>query len=76
MRQLVARLGNGYFRYAMDNGAEVVVAVTVDRARRATSPSTLPARPRRSPIISTPLPVVRALRCSMCCARCSTTRYR
>ncbi|MFM2301915.1 MAG: hypothetical protein RLZZ84_1651 [Pseudomonadota bacterium] len=34
VRRLVARLDNGTFRYAMDNGAEIVVAVRVDQAAR------------------------------------------
>ncbi|WP_062764354.1 hydantoinase B/oxoprolinase family protein [Sphingopyxis terrae] len=60
VRQLVARLGDGHFRYAMDNGAEVVVAVTVDRAARHVtidftgSSATLPDN------FNAPLPVVRA----------------
>ena len=60
VRQLLARLADGRFRYAMDNGAEVVVAVTVDRdARHVTidftgSSATLPDN------FNAPLPVVRA----------------
>jgi 5-oxoprolinase (ATP-hydrolysing) len=60
VRQLLARLSDGQFRYAMDNGAEVVVAVTVDRtARHVTidftdSSATLPDN------FNAPLPVVRA----------------
>ncbi|WP_439569216.1 hydantoinase B/oxoprolinase family protein [Sphingopyxis sp.] len=60
VRQLLARLDDGEFRYAMDNGAEVVVAVTVDRtARHVTidftgSSATLPDN------FNAPLPVVRA----------------
>lgn len=60
VRQLLARLDDGQFRYAMDNGAEVVVAVTVDRdARHVTidftgSSATLPDN------FNAPLPVVRA----------------
>jgi len=60
VRQLLARLGDGQFRYAMDNGAEVVVAVTVDRAARHVtidftgSSATLPDN------FNAPLPVVRA----------------
>ncbi len=34
VRRLVARLDDGQFRYAMDNGAEIAVAVRVDRAAR------------------------------------------
>ncbi len=34
VRRLVARLDDGAFRYAMDNGAEIAVAVSVDRAAR------------------------------------------
>ncbi|HEV2597408.1 hydantoinase B/oxoprolinase family protein [Sphingopyxis sp.] len=60
VRQLVARLEDGAFRYAMDNGAEVAVAVTVDReARHVTidftgSSATLPDN------FNAPTPVVRA----------------
>jgi 5-oxoprolinase (ATP-hydrolysing) len=60
VRQLIAGLGDGQFRYAMDNGAEVAVAVTVDReARNVTidftgSSATLPDN------FNAPLPVVRA----------------
>ena len=34
VRRLIDRLSDGHFRYAMDNGAEVVVNVTIDRAAR------------------------------------------
>lgn len=60
VRQLIARLDDGAFHYAMDNGAEVVVAVRVDRtARHVTidftgSSATLPDN------FNAPLPVVRA----------------
>ena len=60
VRQLIARLDDGAFRYAMDNGAEVVVAVTIDReARHVTidftgSSATLPDN------FNAPTPVVRA----------------
>ncbi len=60
VRQLIARLDDGAFRYAMDNGAEVVVAVKVNReARHVTidftgSSATLPDN------FNAPLPVVRA----------------
>lgn len=60
VRQLIARLDDGAFRYAMDNGAEVAVAVKVDReARHVTidftgSSATLPDN------FNAPLPVVRA----------------
>ncbi|AJA07505.1 N-methylhydantoinase A [Sphingopyxis fribergensis] len=60
VRQLIARLDDGQFRYAMDNGAEVVVAVKVDCAARHVtidftgSSATLPDN------FNAPLPVVRA----------------
>jgi 5-oxoprolinase (ATP-hydrolysing) len=60
VRQLIARLDDGAFRYAMDNGAEVAVAIKVDReARHVTidftgSSATLPDN------FNAPLPVVRA----------------
>ncbi|PHP19977.1 5-oxoprolinase [Sphingobium sp. IP1] len=34
VRRLIDRLPDGHYRYAMDNGAEVVVNVTIDRAAR------------------------------------------
>ena len=60
VRQLIARLDDGAFRYAMDNGAEVAVAVRVDRAARHVtidftgSSATLPDN------FNAPAPVVRA----------------
>jgi 5-oxoprolinase (ATP-hydrolysing) len=60
VRQLIARLDDGQFTYAMDNGAEVAVAVKVDRkARHVTidftgSSATLPDN------FNAPAPVVRA----------------
>src|SRR3546814_17264133 len=60
VRQLIARLDDGRFTYAMDNGAQVAVAVKVDRdARHVTidftgSSATLPDN------FNDPLPVVRA----------------
>ncbi|MDR7058559.1 MULTISPECIES: hydantoinase B/oxoprolinase family protein [unclassified Sphingopyxis] len=60
VRQLIARLDDGAFRYAMDNGAEVAVAVKVDRAARHVtidftgSSATLPDN------FNAPMPVVRA----------------
>ncbi|MFC3785627.1 5-oxoprolinase (ATP-hydrolysing) [Sphingopyxis italica] len=60
VRQLIARLDDGSFTYAMDNGAKVAVAVRVDReARHVTidftgSSATLPDN------FNAPLPVVRA----------------
>jgi 5-oxoprolinase (ATP-hydrolysing) len=60
VRQLIARLEDGTFTYAMDNGAKVAVAVKVDRgARHVTidftgSSATLPDN------FNAPTPVVRA----------------
>ncbi|HEY0594611.1 hydantoinase B/oxoprolinase family protein, partial [Sphingopyxis sp.] len=60
VRQLIARLDDGAFTYAMDNGAKVAVAVKVDRkARHVTidftgSSATLPDN------FNAPTPVVRA----------------
>ena len=34
VRRLIDRLSDGHYRYAMDNGAQVVVSVTIDRAAR------------------------------------------
>jgi 5-oxoprolinase (ATP-hydrolysing) len=60
VRRLVARLDDGAFSYAMDNGAEVKVKVTVDREARGVTidfsgtSATLPDN------FNAPLPVVRA----------------
>lgn len=60
VRQLIARLDDGAFAYAMDNGAEIAVVVKVDReARHVTidftgSSATLPDN------FNAPAPVVRA----------------
>ncbi|QJQ32135.1 5-oxoprolinase [Sphingomonas lacunae] len=60
VRRLVARLDDGAFNYAMDNGAEVRVKVTVDREARSVTidftgtSATLPDN------FNAPLPVVRA----------------
>ncbi|MDB5692164.1 MAG: 5-oxoprolinase [Alphaproteobacteria bacterium] len=35
VRRLIGRLGNGSFRYKMDNGAEICVAITVDAESRS-----------------------------------------
>jgi 5-oxoprolinase (ATP-hydrolysing) len=35
VRRLIGRLGDGAFRYAMDNGAEVCVSITVDKEARS-----------------------------------------
>ena len=60
VRRLIGTLSDGQFRYAMDNGAEVVVAVRVDREARGVTidftgtSATLPDN------FNAPLPVVRA----------------
>lgn len=60
VRQLVARLDDGAFRYAMDNGAEVAVAVRVDRAARHVTIDFTGSSPTLPDNFNAPLPVVRA----------------
>ncbi len=60
VRHLIARLANGHFRYAMDNGAEVVVAVRVDSAARHVTIDFTGSSPTQDNNFNAPLPVVRA----------------
>lgn len=60
VRQLVARLDDGAFRYAMDNGAEVVVAVRVDREARHVTIDFTGSSPTLPDNFNAPMPVVRA----------------
>ncbi|SBV34236.1 N-methylhydantoinase A (fragment) [uncultured Sphingopyxis sp.] len=60
VRQLIAGLGDGEFRYAMDNGAEVAVAVKVDRAARHVTIDFTGSSPTLPDNFNAPLPVVRA----------------
>lgn len=60
VRQLIARLDDGAFRYAMDNGAEVAVAVKVDRDARHVTIDFTGSSATLADNFNTPLPVVRA----------------
>jgi 5-oxoprolinase (ATP-hydrolysing) len=60
VRQLIARLTDGRFRYAMDNGAEVAVAVKVDREARHVTIDFTGSSPTLPDNFNAPLPVVRA----------------
>ena len=60
VRQLIARLDDGAFRYAMDNGAEVAVAVKVDRAARHVTIDFTGSSPTLPDNFNAPMPVVRA----------------
>ncbi|WP_257551483.1 hydantoinase B/oxoprolinase family protein [Sphingopyxis sp. DBS4] len=60
VRQLIARLSDGRFRYAMDNGAEVAVAVRVDRDARHVTIDFTGSSPTLPDNFNAPLPVVRA----------------
>ena len=60
VRQLIARLDDGAFRYAMDNGAEVAVAVKVDRAARHVTIDFTGSSPALPDNFNAPMPVVRA----------------
>jgi 5-oxoprolinase (ATP-hydrolysing) len=60
VRQLIARLDDGAFTYAMDNGAEVAVAVKVDRAARHVTIDFTGSSPTLPDNFNAPMPVVRA----------------
>lgn len=60
VRRLVARLEDGRFRYAMDNGAEIAVAVSVDRAARHVTIDFTGTSDQLSGNFNAPFSVVRA----------------
>ncbi len=60
VRQLIARLDDGAFRYAMDNGAEVAVAVKVDREALHVTIDFTGSSPTLPDNFNAPMPVVRA----------------
>lgn len=60
VRQLIARLDDGAFTYAMDNGAAVAVAVKVDRAARHVTIDFTGSSPTLPDNFNAPAPVVRA----------------
>lgn len=60
VRALIARLEDGHFRYAMDNGAAVEVAVRIDRAARQVVIDFTGTSDVLPDNFNAPLPVVRA----------------
>jgi len=60
VRRLIARLSDGDFTYAMDNGAQVRVRVRVDGATRAAVFDFTGSSPQLADNFNAPLPVVRA----------------
>jgi 5-oxoprolinase (ATP-hydrolysing) len=60
VRQLIARLDDGAFTYAMDNGAKVAVAVKVDRKARHVTVDFTGSSATLADNFNAPTPVVRA----------------
>ncbi|WP_068076389.1 hydantoinase B/oxoprolinase family protein [Novosphingobium lentum] len=60
VRALLDRLDDGRFVYAMDNGAQVSVAVTIDRAHHRATIDFTGSSPQLADNFNAPLPVVRA----------------
>jgi len=60
VRTLIGRLSDGAFRVPMDNGAEIVVAVRIDRAQRTATIDFAGTSAQLSDNFNAPLPVVRA----------------
>lgn len=60
VRALIDRLSDGAFTYAMDNGAQVSVAVTIDRAARSAVIDFTGSSAQLPDNFNAPLPVVRA----------------
>ena len=60
VRQLIARLHDGAFCYAMDNGAQVQVAVRIDHAKRSACFDFSGTSAQLGDNFNAPLPVVRA----------------
>ncbi|BAK68353.1 N-methylhydantoinase A [Sphingobium sp. SYK-6] len=60
VRRLIAGLGDGHFRYAMDNGAQVTVRVSIDRDARAVTIDFTGTSAQLPGNFNAPLPVVRA----------------
>ncbi|HVR91435.1 MAG TPA: hydantoinase B/oxoprolinase family protein [Novosphingobium sp.] len=60
VRRLIDRLEDGHFRYAMDNGAQVTVQVTVDRAARAATVDFTGSSAQLANNFNAPVSVVRA----------------
>lgn len=60
VRRLIGRLSDGRFTYAMDNGAQVSVAVTVDYLTRSATIDFTGTSPQDTGNFNAPMPVVRA----------------
>ncbi|WP_309603126.1 hydantoinase B/oxoprolinase family protein [Sphingomonas sp.] len=60
VRRLLGRLDNGEFTYAMDNGAEVRVAVRIDKAARAATFDFAGTSPQLADNFNAPRSIVRA----------------
>ncbi len=60
VRALIGRLSDGHFTYRMDNGAQVSVAVTIDRKARSAVIDFAGSSPQLADNFNAPLPVVRA----------------
>jgi 5-oxoprolinase (ATP-hydrolysing) len=60
VRNAIRRLDDGQFRYAMDNGAEVVVRVAIDRAAGSAVVDFTGTSPQLPDNFNAPLPVTRA----------------
>lgn len=60
VRALIGRLDDGAFTYAMDNGAQVRVSVSIDRTRAEATIDFTGSSPQLSDNFNAPLPVVRA----------------
>jgi 5-oxoprolinase (ATP-hydrolysing) len=60
VRRLLARIDDGRFRYAMDNGAAVEVAVTIDRATRSAVVDFTGTSDQRDDNFNAPFAIVRA----------------
>ncbi|RSU60785.1 hydantoinase B/oxoprolinase family protein [Sphingobium yanoikuyae] len=60
VRRLIDRLSDGHYRYAMDNGAAVVVRVTIDRAARGATVDFTGTSDQLSGNFNAPLSVARA----------------
>jgi 5-oxoprolinase (ATP-hydrolysing) len=60
VRRMIARLSDGHFEYAMDNGAVVAVAVTIDAAARSATIDFTKSSPQLPGNFNAPLSVVKA----------------
>ena len=69
VRNAIARLTAGSFRYEMDNGDAIAVAIRHRSRRRAARAWTSPAPPRRAATTSTPRARCAWPRCCTCSAR-------